>query len=472
MSVQNEENKEVLKENKFAQMTGAIIEEVEVSNSQQQSKLDPESEPEQMVTTREIWHQPWIKIVLVSGIVLVFVAFFAGMVNQGIQAINSPNKPDLDSQARTKADNYVVSDRENQTGELKTKIALTSQERELQDLKAQPTPQPTPTPTATTTPEITPTPTPKPKPQVVYVPRNNPAPSPKPIQPAIRQELSKPKPIAPTPKETIDPMEQWLSVSSVGVYGSSQVKQSDRQVEGIEGASGTTNFESTIKQEDNAQEQQNVDYSGKPILVGSYTSGSLKTPVMWGGNIPPQENQSYLIQLSKPLKGSDGSEVLPKNSYIVARVTSSNDSGFVQMEATSALINTNGATKEKNITENSVLILAKHGKPLQAKSSHRGKDVGSILLTSVLGGVRKAAELENRPNNVTNINSAGLSSVTTTNGEKNLAAGFAEGSLKEILSTITENQKQHLQKIQAEPSVFIIKPGTDVRIFFNRTVYL
>ena len=146
MSDEHSENKELSQENKFAQMNGVVFEE---KSSKSSDDNQPQLDPEQMVTTRESWRQPWVRITLVSGLIFILIAFLFGMINQGMEAVNSANKPDLDSQPRPKADNYVVSDRENQTGELKTKIALTSQERELQDLKAQPTPQPTPTPIAT-----------------------------------------------------------------------------------------------------------------------------------------------------------------------------------------------------------------------------------------------------------------------------------------------------------------------------------
>ncbi len=265
-------------------------------------------------------------------------------------------------------------------------------------------------------------------------------------------------------------MEEWLAASNIGVYGSGDISENtqtqETQAEGIEGGSGEIVNGTSLS----LGAGYTNDYSGKRVLVGSYTDGQLKNPVMWGGNIPPQENQSYLIQLSKSLKGFDGSEVLPKGSYLVAKVVNSNSSGFVQMEVTSSLVNANNDTQEKQIPGDSILILGKHGKPLKAKS-HKGGNLGNILLASVLGGVEKVAQIQNQGTSVTRFSSAGFSSVTS-NGKKNPAAGFAEGSLKQVLGEITKDQEQHLQKMKSEPKVFVIKSGTNVRLFVNRTVSL
>ncbi|MDJ0696932.1 TrbI/VirB10 family protein [Mastigocoleus sp. MO_188.B34] len=469
-----EEDKKALKANELAVMAGATVEEENPTPSPEQISTPEVAEPEQMVTTREVWRQPWIKMGLVFSVVLVFIVFFGGLVNQGIQAVNSTDTPDSDTQSEKQEESTV--NETDQTGELKTKVALTTQKRELQNLNVQPTPPVEDTSTAEKTsepdPKVIPTP---PKPKVVYVTKNPTPPQlyrtnfPKP--PVVRPE---PKPVVTTQTEK-DPMEEWLAASNTGVYGSNneigEISQQTTQTEGIEGGSGEIASSLSGEQNNDLRSRYANDYSGKRILVGSYTQGKLKTPVMWGGNIPPQENQSYLIQLSKPLKGSNGDEVLPKNSYIVAKVTNSSSSKFIQMQATSVLINNNGDTEEKKIPENSIEILASHGKPLKAKSSHSGENVGNIVLTSILGGVEKAAEIENQGNSVTSINSLGVSSITN-NGNKNLAAGFAEGSLKQILSRTARNQEEHLQRLRSQPRVFIIKPDTDVRLFVNRTIYL
>lgn len=456
--------------NKFAKMAGVVIEET--SDDREYTKVEQIPEPEEMVTTREAWRQPWIKILLVSSLVLVITIFLYGMVNEGIQAVNEsdePTKPNLNSQTDNK-EKYDVKD---ETGELKTKVALTTQKRELKTLniekpkvEATPTPQPTPQPTLKATP---------PKPKVVYVTRSR-RPTPQsykpPAPPPPPRVISKPS-IIPTP-ENKDPMEEWLAVSNMGVYGSSgdiaQIQET--QVEGIEGGSGEIVSDNGISEQNN---NLGTDYTRKRVLVGSYTDGQLKTPIMWGGNIPPQENQSYLIQLSKPLKGFDNSEVLPKGSYIVAKVINSNSSGFIQMEATSYLINNNEInnemTQEKQIPGDSILILGKHGKPLKAKS-HKGRDIGNIVLASVLGGVKKVAEIENQGDSVTSINSTGFSSSVTSNGNKNLAAGFAEGSLKEILGRVARSQEESLQRVKSEPEVFVIKSGSDVKLFINKSISL
>ncbi len=465
MSTEAEEKK--LQPNKLAEMAGAVIEKsgdsCEGENGKNKSKLEKPLEPEVVVTTRESWHQPWIKIFLVGSVVFVAVAFIYGMVNESIQAVNDKGEPDLHQTENKNNDTLDETDETEDQGELKTKVALTSQKRELKDFNVEEKPE---AETEAEAPEVEPIPTQKPtlnaletKPKVVYVTRPSvPQPPPLPIA-----RISK-SPVTTIPENT-DPMKEWLAVSNIGVYGSGNIETVQipkNETEGIEGELISVN-------DDIAANEENINQNGngKHILVGSYTQGKLKTPIMWGGNVLPQENQNYLIQLSKPLKGSDGSEVLPKDSFLVAHVVNSNSSGFIEMKATSSLINIDGNTQEKQIQGDSILILGKHGKPLKAKS-HNGRNVRNMILASILGGVEKAAEIENKATSFTSVTSAGFSNVTSS-GDKNLAAGFAQGSLEQILSRTTREQEKNLQRIKSEPRVFIIQPNTEVRIFVNRT---
>lgn len=463
--MQTEAEEKKLKSNKLAEMAGAVIEESgdsrEGENSKNKSKLEKPLEPEVVVTTRESWHQPWIKIFLVGSVVFVAVAFIYGMVNESIQAVNDKGEPDVTQTENKKNDTLNETDETEDQGELKTKVALTSQKRELKDFNVEEKPK---TETEAEAPEVEPIPTPQPtlnavqtKPKVIYVTRPS-APPPLPLPTA---RISK-SPVTTIPENT-DPMKEWLAASNIGVYGSGNIEVAQiqkNQTEGIEGG--------LISVNDIAPKEQNINQNGKHILVGSYTQGRLKTPIMWGGNVLPQENQNYLIQLSKPLKGSDGSEVLPKDSFLVAHVVNSNSSGFIEMKATSSLINIDGNTQEKQIQGDSILILGKHGKPLKAKS-HNGKNVRNMIFASILGGVEKVAEIENKATSFTSVTSAGFSNVTSS-GDKNLAAGFAQGSLEQILSRTAREQEKNLQRIKSEPRVFIIQPNTEVRIFVNRTL--
>lgn len=463
------------------------------TNQVQRKELEEKTaEPEEIITTRQTWQQPWLKALVIGGGIFTVVAFIGGMVGTTISAINTSGAKKQQSTEIAKSPESAELD---DNGRMKTDIALTSQKGELKNLNQQ-SPQPIPSSTTPVTVKAQPqAPTPQPRPQPVryqpqpvrYQPqppsqprivyRSIPAPQ---LTPQISQRVSQPPrlsaPIAtPVTKPNVDPMQQWLAAANIGSYGSnSEIDDSPTSTpvadaNKIQGGSGLVKVSNTSNPSSSTQYQnQNIDYSGKRVLVGTHVEGSLETPVAWGGS-SGQINQNYLIRLTQPLKAFDGTEVLPTGSYIVAQING-NESGFVQMKAVSALINSNGTTAEKSLPENSVLILSKSGKLLQAKSK-RGSDLGSILLTSVLSGVAKAAEIENRPTSQTSINSLSVSTVTT-NDSKNLAAGFAEGSLNELVQRIQSENQQRLQQIQSEPKVFVIDSGTSVQIFVNQTISL
>jgi hypothetical protein len=197
--------------------------------------------------------------------------------------------------------------------------------------------------------------------------------------------------------QQLDPMQQWLAVANVGSFSSS-VNSDDEQLNpsGIKGGIGSS---TEVKNQTTAQ---TTDYNTKRILVGSTTEGRLETPIFWRTN--DDIGQNYLIKISLPLKASDGSEVLPTGSYLVAQLTNSNGSGFAQLRGVSVLINSDGNTQEKKLPENAVLIMRKNGSFLKAES-RKGSNLGGDLMSSVIAGVAKAAEIQNRPTSQINISS-------------------------------------------------------------------
>ena len=128
---------------------------VEISNvSETSSPVDEQkTEPEEIVTTRPVANHPLLKGLTVSGGVLLIVVMFGTMISSITGALNSPgDKPAQQNAKSIQTD--IKSDDENEEGELKTAIALTSQKGELQAVTkknaetAPPTPTITPTATA------------------------------------------------------------------------------------------------------------------------------------------------------------------------------------------------------------------------------------------------------------------------------------------------------------------------------------
>jgi hypothetical protein len=264
-------------------------------------------------------------------------------------------------------------------------------------------------------------------------------------------------------------MQQWLAVANAGSFSANTAQLPTEQSESTEEIKGGLGEVKQDKQIPKNQ-QENINYSQARVLVGTRAEGKLETPIVWNNNT---ENQSlnYLIRLTKPLKTSTGSEILPKDSYVVAQIRGASQSEYIQLQALTALVNNHGETEEKSIPEGTVLILAKNGKLLKAES-RRGGDLGGTIFSAVLSGVTKAAEIQNRPNSQVITNANGFSSSTISNGNKDVLAGFTEGTLSEIVRGIQSNNQQRIQQLQSADKVFVIEAGKEVQIFVNQTINL
>ncbi|MCG6133987.1 MAG: TrbI/VirB10 family protein [Nostoc sp. LLA-1] len=465
---------EIQDKNNFAAMNG-------VKAQIKESKSPEIPQPEEIVTTRTVSQNPILKMGVIGGGILLFIMLIGGVINGSMNALNLTTTKEIEP-AKNSQEVLEEPEIKDETGETKTALALTSQNLEFKKIRDQKA-QVEATPTATPTP-VAVAPPPPPSPPPVQATRTV---STQPVPPPHRYTTPPPAPV-PTPTvppvsstatqakaPPVDPMQQWLAVSNIGHYGTSEptdfTSLASDELENLEGIQGGSGNQLVDQQVSNQNLNLNPDHNGKRVLVGSRVEGSLETPIAWSRNTPQQENQNYLIRLTKPLQAFDSTEVLPVGSYIVARLNSSNESGYVQMHAVSALINTDGKTEEKSIPENSVLILGKNGNLLKAKSQ-KGSELGGSLMASVLSGVAKAAEIQNRPTSQSTINSIGVSTVTTSNDDKNLVAGFAEGSINEMVRRMQTANQQRLQQMQSETTVFVLESGTFVQLFVNQTILL
>ena len=467
----------------FAAMNGVSI--------QLQSLADSEApEPEEITTTRTIPQNPLLKMAVIGGVILVFVMIVGGLINGSMNALNFSTTK-IESPKTNKE--IIEEPVKDETGQNKTALALTSQNLEFKKIRDQktevspiPTPSPRFTPISVAPPPLTRT-IPQ-RTQPVTVSKN---PSPHRINTPTRRSLPvsqpQPQPIARVTKsvspavktQQLDPMQQWLAVANVGSFSansSTEATTNDELIssEEVLGGSGTPklvrNAATNVREQTSINQPENIDYNAKRILVGTRTEGKIETPIAISAkntNLIPK----YLIRLTSSLKAFDGSEVLPVGSYLVVVPNGSNGSEYIQLAAISALININGETLEKNIPENSILVLNKNGESLRGQS-RKGSSLGSDLMTAVIAGVSKAAEIENNPSSQTTISNNGYSTSTSSNDSKNLLAGFAQGSFSQILQSIQSSNKQQIQSLQSENRVFIVPVNTTVKIFVNQTVSL
>lgn len=438
-------------------------------------------EPEEVTTTRPTSQNPLIKVAVISGITLLFVALIGGVISGSMNALKLSTTKKIEPPQKTEEVAQTVKD---ESGTDKAALALTRQSmamEKIRALKAEKEATPIPTPTAVPTSQSVPVrksaPAPQPK-TVAQRPvqrtyRRIDTPSSSVVRPVQSQPVQHQTKAITTAKAPVDPMQQWLAVSNVGSFGANtaQVASNVEGAEGIEGGLGQPKPVSLAvsSKDKQTKKTENPDYGQARVLVGTRSEGKLETPIVWSNNT---ENQSlsYLIRLTKPLKTSSGSEVLPKDSYLVVQMKGASQSEYIQLQAVSALVNNNGETEEKSIPEGTVLILAKNGKLLKAKS-RQGNDLGGTIFSAVLSGVAKASEIQNRPNSqITTSN--GFSSSTISNDNKDLLAGFTEGTLGEIVRGIQTNNQRQNQQFQSDDKVFVIEAGKQVQIFVNQTINL
>lgn len=501
---QQTNEQKIERSSEFARMNGIEIDTTisKIAPTEETQVENEEIQVEEIVTTRPVAGHPLLKGLTVSGGVLLLVIVFGSMIGGLSQSLSNSNNIQEPVTTKTKEEDL---NSEEDKGQLKTAIAITSQKGELAAIaskksnsnpipSASPSPsqpQTLPTATPTTNPPITVRREPPPPPQTTYQPRQrnatyNPQPTqsqPTQSQPTQRVPRTEPtvnsRSLVPSFSRDVqkDPMQEWLAAGNIGNYsaGDSSGNVNDTafdedsnknlQVEGGSGRSATFQQTSTIP----------PNYDGKRILVGTRAGGVMETPIAWVGSgisSNQQQGQNSLIRLSQPLKAFDGSEVLPKGSYIVAILNPTN-SEIAQMSAISALVNIDGKTIEKQLPANSILILGKDGNLLKAKSRKGGSNLGNSLMASLLSGLSKAAEIQNRALSETSISSNGVTTTSTSNSDKDLVAGFAEGSINEILSRMkTQNERQIQSVQQQQQQVFVIEAGKEVQIFVNQSIII
>ena len=206
------------------------------------------------------------------------------------------------------------------------------------------------------------------------------------------------------------------------------------------------------------------------LVVGTKAKARLQTPIAWSDEVQ-NPNQNFLVQLSEPLKGSDGKVSIPTGAYLVARVSAAGASGIILLSAVSYLSTRNERTLERPLPQGAILILGKNGQPLQAKLT-RNHHSGSNFVTVLLSGADAATSLVNQATSQSYLGNGGSFSTTTTSPNPNYVAGFGQGVANELLQQIQERNQRARQQSESQPNVYILAQNTKVQVFVNDSVSL
>jgi hypothetical protein len=350
-----------------------------------------------------------------------------------------------------------------------------------------------------------------PRNQVAYIPRSIPQrisynPRNIPYTPKIQSVRNQVNPASlPKQEEAVNPMEQWREISSLGSYGSVEIASNseslpnnttnttlnEQQTPSIPSAtliSVTSNSNQIVPTNNDSDieplYEEEALIIGNPeiqqLTVGSSSSGKLVTPLIWTKNQPnsaavnsakqPQQDK-FIIQLSKPLTTKEGLVILPKATQIIVQVKDIQKSGFVELEATGAVIDGN----EYILPEGAIAVRGKSGQPLIASSwGNKGGEIATRdAETFAVGSLAKVGKVLNQPKEEqtsTNSGFGGTNSFSSIRRNRsNILGAVLEGGFEPLTQQILQRNQQVLQEIQRREDVWFVKAGTEVQVFVNKT---
>ena len=468
-----------------------------VSYQDSDSDLDIPEDPYQVRTERTFVNNPYnkgaIALLLVGGGVFLSMHLLrflmGGYLSLGeSEPVTMPSV--LDSEETSVFDDETAASDDD----LDIHQALNQQSEEIkkveefnQAVKPVPKPQPQPEQVVKAPQPQQPTPSPTPVRTVAHTPAPRPAPAPAPAPRPVRQE----------PK--LDPMQQWLLAANMGSYGASNAQQvgynntyNNGYSNGYTNAVYSTqansanvvsvgyNQQSSFPEESYGQEVQQTNQlyanavsqevktiSPSQMMRGTTAKAEVELPIVWmveGGQYNHQRD--YLIKLKQPLVGSTGAEIAPKGSMAVVKASEFyGDSGLIQLEVSSLIIQERGINREYPVPPDSLIVLNKKGGVLEAKADKSG-NLDRQAASFLLSGVATAASVANRP---TSSFSSSFGS-STTYGDRDIVGGFIQGATDSAVDSI--NQSQRNARGVNDPTVYTIKAGTNVQLVVNKSFSL
>ena len=469
------------------------------------AEIDIPEDPYQVRTQRTFTNNPYNKGIISLALVGtgVFVAMqFVRFITGGYASVfnEGTDTPNLEQAAEESSSSILDSEpiAENTDNEdLEIHKALNEQSNEIKEIEeiARANSQETsskPVESTATAPTSNPPTTPSPPARVVSY-----APSPvvRPTTSIQPKQIQQPQRV----EKKVAPVEQWLLAANMGSYGATSVNvQTVAQKGGSNGyQSGSSNnrannlllvarqrADSDSPQRTQGYSTLNADYSeavnpssvrknerapSKPALVGTQVEGEIEMPIIWlKGADDYNQQRNYLIRLGAALKGEQGEEIIPEGSLVVAKILELYGStGLIQLEVRSVMLEKNGRTKEYQIPANSLMVLDRKGRILQAKAEKASQAKGEAA-AFLLSGIGRAAAVLNNPAQT----SYGAFGSSTVYGDGDPLSGFIEGATNSAVDSIEQRQALARSRAQGEPTVYVIEAGTKVQLLVNQSFNL
>ena len=452
--------------------------------------LDIPEDPYTVRTERTFVNNPYhkglVSLAMVGGGVFIFMVVLRFLMGGYLTAFNESSAVE-----EAPLDEGSVFDDNEQTPneDLAIHQALNQQSDELSDVEkfnqaAKPEVKTPPPPQVT---KVSQPPAPAPQPAPVRTVSQTRAVRPAPVNPT-----PPPRPIVEKPEPKLDPMEQWLLAANMGSYGATnfdaqQVSYNNSYNKALDypGQSNSGNVVSVSykggesswttegihfwEAQETNQLYANANNTYDPISPNQFMRGTsvkaeVELPIIWmleASDINQQRD--YLIRLKQPLVGASGQEIVPEGSLAVVKAQQFyGNTGFIQLEVTSLIVEKEGITREYPVPPDSLIVLNKKGEILEAKAEKANNvDAGALLLS----GIARAASISNRPTS-TFVSPFG----STSTGERDLVGGFIEGVTNSAVNSL--QQSQNARSFAQDPTVFMIDGGTKVSLVVNKTFSL
>jgi hypothetical protein len=473
-------------------------------------------DPQLGKTQPTFYGNPFAKFGAVGLVMLVFFGAAATVLNS-IMSGKPRIAPTIANREESKPKVEIADNSQaTETGKLKAELALSTQAEKIKSVEHSQKPK-TQIVRRNNQPQnkrISPTVVPReiPRNRVTYVPRQIPQrvsynPPRVAYTPRLQPVVNKVNPPSLPKQEEVNPIEEWREISSLGSYGNVQIASNsksdslpnntltsavdEQQTPTIPRATlvsftsnpnqiVTTNNDSELEPLHDEEALIIGNQEIQQLTVGSSSSGKLVTPLIWANNRvnnvdrksnSKQQSDKFIIQLSQSLTTKEGLIILPKGSQIIVQVKDIQKSGFIELEATIAVIDGN----EYALPEGAIAIRGKSGQPLIAsKWGDKGGEIASRdAETFAVGSLAKVGKVLNQPKEEQTSSNSGFSGTSSFSSirrnRSNILGAVLEGGFEPLTQQILQRNQQALQEIRQRENVWYVKAGTNVQVFVNQT---
>lgn len=369
-------------------------------------------------------------------------------------------------------------------------------------VRAVPTPVPVQQPLPTPIPTPIPTPTPTPIP----------IPAPVPVQVQVSPKIPTPP---PEPPQEFDDMSAWTELASLGQVQQKQFSENTTKPGGSEVLENQKSFSPSLVESKNAMAEpekpnnliasvvvgaesipgpenlaedgltpgmqgilnqtpnMEADYKDIQVAIGTTAEGRVVVPLHWNQEIDGTDGL-FLVELTEPLKASDGSIALSKGSQLIVSVSFVSDAGQV-FQSVVAVVHPDGHQETIPVTGSGyndtpttpLIIRGDRGEVLIAEKievTDAKPGMGSNIAVGLMAGIAEAADNITQPEQQVQTQSTGFySSTTSQQSRREPGAAFIKG----LTETLIERMTERLESKPKELKIFQVRRGEKVQLFVN-----